>query len=232
MGLGLGLGLGLSLGGGAVSVKSLLGASLRVWLQGSAVATTGSQVNTMLDQSGNGFNFTGTGSPQVASGAINGHPGVSFTSADSVTCNTVSTTVLNGTSCERIAVFFAPTNNYMCEATFGTTNNLSNIPFTNGSNFDEFGVSTRQSFAKSGTYTVGCIYGSYSAANDFQAYFNGTSIFTNATNTYAASASAGALGTTAGFTLCEYVVANAKLSALTRTALYRLLGAKYGIAVP
>lgn len=241
MGLGLGLGLGLGAGGAAAQipfntqVKTLLGSQLRALLDANSVTLTGSQVNTVIDQSGNGFTFTRSGSPQLVASAINGLPGVSFTTADRITSPVVSSTLLNGTSCERIAVFFATAGNFMTELNFGSVGSASNIPFTDNNVYDAFGVTVRQGgFAKTGTYTSGCIYGSYSAANDFKAYFNGTQIFANATNTFGANAAAGLLGVSGGvFTLCKYIVAVPNLSAGTlRRDLYRLLGSQYGIAVP
>ena len=218
------------------SIQRLLGSSLRLWLNGSGVTLSGSNITTLLDQSGNGFNFAAGGvTPTLTALAINGQPGATLTSTATMTCGSNANVIIPGASAERLMVFYAPTANSVTDAFYGTSGASDAIPFSDGNVYDGFATSARKIFPKAGTYNavgVGCIYDSYSIANDFSAFLNGVLIFATGTNTFGVSTSAPMFNTGGSYTLCEFLVISPKMSPPTRTQLHRIIGSNYAIAVP
>ena len=114
---------------------------------------------------------------------------------------------------------------------FGTDGNANHYPWTDGNIYDSFGSTTRKTVGNptpslSSTYRV---YNVYSAASDWQAFLDNTSIFATGTNTVGFLGSnaceVGNSGTGAhGYgQLVEIVMFASKLSSGDRTSMYTWL---------
>jgi hypothetical protein len=220
---------------------------LVLWLRADLGITIGTGVSAWADQSGNGNNFTqATGSAQPSLVTMSGRQAIRFTgaSSQSLACVHTASAMLTGTSAERFAVMLAladPTvgpSDGGFEGLWTSSATASYAPFTDGNIYDGFASTVRKTMTghPAGQCAVPFILDSYSAAGDFEGFFNGTNFFTTGVNTFGPSASQPTLGTGAGvfgnMTFGEYVVYNRNLTSNERLLVNRYLGRGWGIGTP
>lgn len=217
-----------------------------LWLRsdlGITIATGVSQWNDQSGKSNNASQSTSGQQPAYVTRDINGYPSIS-SNASAGTYLTFSSHPANGiittSAAERIFVGEnasdppggASTGD--CESAWGTSGQASNIPFTDGNIYEGFATTVRKNaITHSANMANPYIFDSYSQANDWQLFLNGTNIFSTATNTFGVSSAAPVIvGNVATMKCCEYIVFNRVLTSNERTELTRYLGARYGIVVP
>lgn len=211
---------------------------LTLWLRGDlGLHLAASDVTQWDDQSGNGNHLAtdaGQFNPTTTTN-INGQKTVSFVTGER--CVFASFTA-GLTALELFCVGKNADDGATGSGPFAFTddsggNNL--IPFTNRQIFDNTGSTTRQTtgFAPSvGAWSSGWIYSVIATGGEWTASFNGTQVFTQASNTFGYSMRRVGQGTSAAFNgdMAELIICNAKQSAASRAACVAYLKARYGIA--
>jgi hypothetical protein len=121
---------------------------------------------------------------------------------------------------------------------WGTSGTSEYLGFSDGNIYDQFGTTVRKTISKTaGILASPFIYESYSAASDYQAFVNGASVFTTATNTVGFGTSQPTLfldngGDQGTNQIGEVVAFNRKLTAIERVMVSEFLGRKFAIVVP
>lgn len=206
---------------------------LTMWLDASQITglIDGANVTTWEDASGNNNDATCAGVPSYVTyqtNEVNGLPVVrsSGTSAALVLADLSALTAGEGFIISKQAedppVAFV-----------GTLWRLGNggatvyVPFSNGTVYDNFGATDRNTTADPATSFAGWnIYSAYSAANDWANYINGSQITQTGTNTVG-FASAGFLASGINVDIAEVILYDSKLSTENRALIVAYAQAKY-----
>lgn len=169
-------------GGGSWTPASLT--NLYAWFDASQQTDTdGAACPTLVDYSGNGYDFSASGTgPLMARLAINGADAFHFNASEMTRANTF----LAGLS--SAAVFFVAEGIAGGGSVYGYCDNFSNFtftPYTDGKFYTGLGHATRHSYTPPMGLSTPYIFGEHVAVGDWEARFNGADA---ATATFSPSA--------------------------------------------
>lgn len=186
--------------GGTVTPASFSG--LVLWLRADlGVTQSGGAVSTWADQSGSGNDVIQSNSlyqPTYTAAGINGLPSIRTTLNEwFYLASGTPSSVITTSAAERFFVAQNATDpptggpfTGAVEGFWGTSHYETNVPYTDGLIYDGWCTATRQNgIAHTGVSLASpYIYDSYSQASDWEAFLNGTNIYTTSTNTFGAYA--------------------------------------------
>lgn len=208
------------------------------------VEAADADVATLVDRSGNGHDFTaGAGDrPQLKHSFIGGKKSLAFVAAstESMTC---ASGLLNGAGAASYFAVAKRANDPPAGggdqgpliAAFTAAGNDSHWPFSDGNIYEAFGTDTRKTVGDpTPSLASGFrIYSVHSAAGDFRAYLDATSIFSTGTNTAGLGTSTRVIAANGAAYfdgwLAELVFFSAALSSGDREKMEGYLAWKYGL---
>lgn len=233
-------GSGYPSGGASFSPSDIAG--LTRWYKADALSLNDNDaVATWTDSSGNVNATQGTGAnqPTYKTNIVNGKPIVRFNG----TSTRLSIGDLSALTAAEGFIVIKTVADPAAGLSSGGLWEIGTEPFVthfsfsaDGTIYDQFGTNARKTTVNPATSLAAAfnIYSVYSAANDWQSYLNGVSLFSTAVNTAAFTATA-TLGSDTAATnflsgdVAEFILYNAKLSAGDRTNVLSYLTSKYGL---
>lgn len=228
------------------SPNCVTSAALKLWLKADAIVglSNGDPVPTWTDSSGNSNTATSAGPTDLIyrTNAINttlpavsfGELGTSyFTFPDFASAFTAGEVYLV------VKLDADPASDGSTSGLwdFGTSGSFVAVPYTDGHVYDDWGQTTRpDQGVTGGIMSSWTVYSLWSASNDYASFLNGTSLYTNGTNTVAfrtnlqlgrgLSADQHLKGKVA-----EMIMYNGKLSSGDRLIVKTYLHDKYGLTI-
>lgn len=231
------------LGGTPVPIVPTAISGCKLWLKGDDAAT--GSITTWPDASGQGNDATAFGAPTGVDTVVNGHKIVRLNgTSDYFSLPNLLSGATAGTAFIVVKIDSDPPSNPVQTGhpmgVFGTDNDASHYPYTDGTIYHDFGTTSRKDFNPTPSLASWRVYGVMSASADWRAYLDGTLVFSTGTNTVAFGATplighdsriAGGNYTYTDGDIAEVIIYNSALTTLRREQVETYLGDKYGITV-